>query len=217
MEKIKVHVADDHKILIDGVIALLNTEDDIEVVGYSLTGSEVVNWFASDKADVLVLDINMPELDGIEVLKAFQKRKITQKTVVLSSLSDVKLVHEVIGLGANGFIEKSSASEHIIKAIRTVYKNEKYYSDEIKNNLLNLYVSNSKTENFIKNTIEEPLTERETEILKLITQEYSTSEIAEKLSLGNKTIESHRRSLYKKLRVKNVVGLAMYAVKNNIV
>lgn len=217
MKKIKVHVADDHKILIDGVIALLNTEDDIDVVGYSLTGKEVIDWFASNKADVLVLDINMPEFDGIEVLRIFQKRQITQKTVVLSSLSDAKLVQEVVSLGASGFIEKSSASEHIIKAIRAVYKDEKYYSDEIKTNLLNLYVGDSKTDELIKNTVEEPLTEREIEVLKLITQEYSTSEIAKKLDLGNKTIESHRRNLYKKLRVKNVVGLAMYAVKNNIV
>lgn len=217
MEKIHVHVADDHKILIEGVIALLNTTNDIQVDGYSLTGKEVLHWCKSNKADVLVLDINMPELDGIGVLKAFQKRNVQQKTIILSSFSDPKLVQEMIALGANGFIEKSSASSHIIDAIRSVNKGELYYSDEIKSSLFELYVNESKTEEAIKNTVEEPLTEREIEILKLITQEYSTSEIAEKLDLRIKTVETHRRSLYKKLKVKNIVGLAMYAVKNNIV
>ncbi|TYP99421.1 LuxR family two component transcriptional regulator [Tenacibaculum adriaticum] len=217
IKKIKVHVADDHKILIDGVIALLNTEDDIEVEGYSLTGKEVIEWFKTNKADVLILDINMPELDGIGVLKIFQKRNISQKTIILSGLSDPKLVQEMIALGANGFIEKSSASEHIIRAIKTVHKGEQYYSDEIKSSLFELFVNESKTDETIKNVVEEPLTDREKEVLKLITQEFSTSEMAEKLDVSIKTIETHRRSLYKKLKVKNVVGLAMYAVKNNIV
>lgn len=216
-KKIQVHVADDHKILIDGVTALLNTEDDIEVIGYSLTGKEVISWFKTNEADVLVLDINMPELDGINVLKTFQQRNIKQKTIVLSGLSDPKIVQEVISLGATGFIEKSSASEHIIKAVKAVNNGELYYSDDIKNSLFDLYVNESKVDRTIKNVVDEPLTDRETEVLKLITQEYSTAEIAEKLSVGVKAIEGYRRNLYKKLKVKNIVGLAMYAVKNNIV
>ncbi|MDY0780281.1 response regulator transcription factor [Tenacibaculum sp. IB213877] len=216
-EKIKVHIADDHKILIEGVIALLNTEESIEVEGFSLTGREVVDWSRNNSVDILILDINMPELDGIGVLKIFQKRNTVQKTIILSGLSDPKLVQEMIALGANGFIEKSSASDHIIKAIKAVYKGEQYYSDDIKSSLFDLYVNESKTDESIKSTVEEPLTDREIEILKLITQELSTSEIADKLDLKIKTVESHRRSLYKKLKVKNVVGLAMYAVKNNIV
>lgn len=217
MKKIQVHIADDHKILIDGVIALLNTEENIEVVGYSLTGKEVLEWFKNNKADVLVLDINMPELDGIGVLKTFQKRNFEQKTVILSSLSDPKLVQEMIALGATGFIEKSSASEHIIQAIKAVNNKELYYSDDIKNSLFELYVNNSQVEETIKSTVDEPLSDKEIKILKLITQELSSTEIAEKMDLAKKTVEFHRRNLYKKLKVKNVVGLAMYAVKNNIV
>mgnify|MGYP005992513773 CR=1 FL=1 len=215
--KIKVHIADDHKILIDGVKALLNTESHIEVAGYSLTGKEVVDWFQKHKADVLILDINMPELDGIGVLKIFQKRSIEQNTIILSGLSDPKIVHEMILLGAKGFLEKSSASEHLVKAIEAVSRGEQYYSEDIKSNLFDLFVNESKIDETIKSTVEEPLTDRETEVLKLITQEYSTSEMAAKRDVSVKSIETHRRSLYKKLKVKNVVGLAMYAVKNNIV
>jgi len=126
MTKIKVHVADDHKILIDGIKALLNTEDSIELEGFSLTGKEVVEWFEPGKADVLVLDINMPEVDGIEVLKIFKRRNVEQKVIVLSGISDPKLIQEIMTLGARGFLEKGSASEHIVEAIIKVNNGGKY-------------------------------------------------------------------------------------------
>ncbi|TCP28453.1 LuxR family two component transcriptional regulator [Tenacibaculum skagerrakense] len=217
-DKIRVHIADDHEVVIEGVSALINTDDSIQVEGYSLTGKDVVEWFKNNKADVLILDINMPKLDGIGVLKTFRNRSFQQKTIILSGLSDPKIVQEMIALGANGFIEKGSASEHIIQAIKAVHRGEQYYSDEIKDSLFDLYINESKTDEAIKSSVaDEPLTEREIEVLKLITQELSTAEIADKLNITVKTIETHRRNLYKKLKVKNVVGLAIYAVKNNIV
>lgn len=214
--KIKVHIADDHKILIEGVIALINIEDDIEVEGFSLTGREVINWSNKNTADILILDINMPEMDGIDVLKTFQQRDTKIKTIILSSLSDPKLVQEMIVLGANGFLEKSSASEHIVDAIRAVNKGLQYFNEDIKSKLFNLYVTGSKNK-IKREESHKDLTERELEVLTLIAQEKSSSEIADKLRISVKTVETYRRSLYKKLKVKNVVGLAMYAVRNNIV
>ena len=214
--KIKVHIADDHKILIDGVIALLNTEDDIEVEGYSLTGRQVVNWSSNNTADVLVLDINMPEMDGIEVLKTFKKRNTKVKTIILSSLSDPKLVQEMIALGANGFVDKSRANEQIIDAIKVVHNGIQYISEDIKVKLLDLYATDAKEIEEPK-FIQEDLTEREIAVLKLIAEEKSSYEIAEKLNVSLKTVETYRSNLYKKLKVKNVVGLAMYAVRNKIV
>ncbi|CAM1339494.1 response regulator [Tenacibaculum aestuarii] len=214
--KIKVHIADDHKILIDGVIALLNTEDDIEVEGFSLTGRQVVNWSSNNTADVLVLDINMPEMDGIEVLKTFKKRNTQIKTIILSSLSDPKLVQEMIALGANGFVDKSRANEQIIDAIKVVHNGIQYISEDIKVKLLDLYTSDAKEIEEPK-FIQEDLTEREIAVLKLIAKEKSSYEIAEKLNVSLKTVETYRSNLYKKLKVKNVVGLAMYAVRNKIV
>ncbi|CAM1355257.1 MULTISPECIES: response regulator [Tenacibaculum] len=214
--KIKVHIADDHKILIEGVIALINIEDDIEVEGFSLTGREVINWSKKNTADILILDINMPEMDGIDVLKTFQQRDTKIKTIILSSLSDPKLVQEMIVLGANGFLEKSSASEHIVDAIRAVNKGLQYFNEDIKSKLFNLYVTGSKNK-IKREESHKDLTERELEVLTLIAQEKSSSEIADKLRISVKTVETYRRSLYKKLKVKNVVGLAMYAVRNNIV
>ena len=216
MNKIQVHIADDHKILIEGVIALLNTEDNIHVQGFSLTGKQVVQWFSNNQADVLILDINMPEMDGIDVLRTFKQRGIKVKTIILSSLTDPKIVQEMIALGANGFLDKSCAYEHIIDAVKAVHKGLQYFSDDIKTSLFNLYVNESKEEEE-NSEVDEFLTEREIEVLKLITKEKNSSEIAEKLNISVKTVETYRRNLYKKLQVKNVVGLAMYAVKNNIV
>ncbi len=157
----------------------------------------------------------MPEMDGIEVLKTFKKRNIEIKTIILSGLSDAKLVQQMVLLGANGFIDKSCASEHIIEAIKDVCNGAQYFSDTIKTNLLELYVSEAKIEENLLN--KEELTEREIEVLKQIALEKNSSEIALHLLVSVKTIETYRKSLYRKLKVKNVVGLAMYAVRNNII
>ena len=216
--RIKVHVADDHMILIEGIIAMLNTDKEIKVVGHSLTGLQVLNWFETNTADILVLDINMPELDGIEVLKKFNKKKQHQKIIMLSSYDDVKLVKELTTYGADGFISKTSAGEHIIKAIKSVYNDVPYFSDDIKEGLFNLAIGHRVVDGSRpKPNATSSLTDRELEVLKLVAQEYSTLEMADKLLLSTNTVETYRKSLLKKLNVKNAVGLAMYAVKHKII
>ena len=215
---IRVHIADDHKILIEGIIAVINTDESIEVEGYSLTGKQVIEWIESNSADILILDINMPEYEGIEVLKFFKQKKITQKVIILSSYDDVKLVQEMINLGANGFLSKSSAGLHIIEAINAVYHGDQYFSDTIKNNLIKLYTGKNVTSGKRpESTILNSLTPRELEVLKLITDEYSSPEIAGILNISQSTVDTYRKSLLKKTNVKNSIGLAMYAVKNNII
>ena len=217
-EKIKVHIADDHKILIEGIVAVINTEDDIEIEGYSLNGKEVIDWAEDHSADILILDINMPIYDGIDVLKFFKIKKINQKVIILSSYEDVKLVKEMINLGASGFLSKDSAGQHIVEAIRTVHEGGQYFSDTIKNNLLKLYTGkNVRPGQRPQSTIANSLTDRETEVLKLISQEYSSPEIAQILNISQSTVDTYRKSLLKKTNVKNAVGLAMYAVKNKII
>ncbi|WP_166385721.1 response regulator transcription factor [Polaribacter sp. 11A2H] len=219
-EKIYVHVADDHKILIEGIIAVINTDKEIEIKGYSLTGQEVIDWFddKENSADVLILDITMPVLDGFEVLKHFRKRKIDQKVIVLSSYDDLKIVQEVLSLGCNGYISKNNAGEHIVNAIKAVANGEQYFSDDIQKMLLKSLSGQMVPKGDMPDKyLLESLTERELDVLKLITKEYSTIEMADLMHLSRNTIETYRKSLLKKLKVKNAVGLAMYAVKNNIV
>ncbi|MCF6280215.1 MAG: N-acetylmuramic acid 6-phosphate etherase [Flavobacteriaceae bacterium] len=119
LKKIRVHIADDHRVLIDGIIAVLKTENEIEVVGSSLNGKEVLEWYENNTSDVLILDINMPEIDGIGVLQEFKKRDFQPLTVILSSYDDVKLIKEVVKIGAKGFLAKKCAGEQIVDAIKT--------------------------------------------------------------------------------------------------
>lgn len=219
-DKIHVHVADDHKILIEGIIAVINTDKDIEIKGYSLTGKEVIDWFNVKKntADVLILDITMPILDGFEVLKYFKKNKIEQNVIVLSSYDDIKIVQEVLSLGCKGYISKNNAGEHIVSAIKAVADGEQYFSNDIQKNLLKSFMGQNVPQGVMPDKLlKKSLTERELEVLKLITKEYSTIEIADFLNLSVNTVETYRKSLLKKINVKNAVGLAMYAVKNNLV
>ena len=140
MRKIKVHIADDHHILIDGIKAVLSSEDNIEVVGYSINGAEVLNWFKDNQADVLILDINMPKIDGIEVLQYFMKNDFKHKIIVLSSYDDAKLIKEVLKIGASGFLAKKCAAENIVEAINTVDSGKQYFSKSIQERLLATFI-----------------------------------------------------------------------------
>ncbi|WP_457617169.1 response regulator [Lutibacter sp.] len=219
MKKVTVHIADDHQILIDGIIAVLSSEKNIEVVGHSLSGKDVLSWFASNKADVLILDINMPELDGIEVMKVFNEQNFQQKIIVLSSYDDVKLIKEVLKIGASGFLAKKCAGEHIVDAINTVYEGKQYFSKSIQDKLLSTFTGNLVKERTSshESTFFSSLTPRELEVLRLIALQYNSKEISNELHISINTVETHRKNLISKLNVKNVVGLAIYAVKNNIV
>jgi two-component system invasion response regulator UvrY len=219
-KKIYVHVADDHKILVEGIIAIINTDEDIETRGYSLNGQEVVDWFKKkeNKADVLILDITMTPLDGFGVLKYFQENKIKQKVVVLSSYDNIKIVQEVLKLGASGYVSKSNAGEHILKAIKAVANGEQYFSIDIQNKLLKV-ASGQTTKNgdMPEDFLFASLTDQEKKVLTHVTKELSTAEIAEKMNISPHTVESYRKKLLKKLNLKNSVGLAMYAIKNKLV
>lgn len=218
LKKIRVHIADDHQVLIDGIKAVLKTEKGIEVVGCSFNGEEVLEWYDSNTSDVLVLDINMPKIDGIKVLQEFKKRDSQPHIVILSSYDDIKLVKEVLKIGAKGFLAKKCAAEQIVEAIKTVSQGQQYFSDYIQNKIVTLFSGESNEHDDSNNsTFFSSLTNREKEILTLISNEYSTKEIASSLFITVNTVETHRKSLIRKLKVKNVVGLALYAHKHQLI
>ncbi len=215
--KIKVHLADDHEIVVDAIRAVLSAQNDIEVVGFSLNGEEVLNWYKTNYADILVLDINMPIKDGIQVLQEMSAMQRKPGVIVLSSYDDVKLIKEVLKLGARGFIPKKMAGQFIGEAIYKVFEGEQYFTPDIKEKMMQSLLGQSVDEHIgQEGVLASSLTQREVEILKLITQEKSTKEIADALFLSESTVDTHRRNLMNKIKVKNAVGLAMYAIKNGI-
>jgi len=216
--KIRVHIADDHQILIDGVKAVLNLEPNIEVPGFSLNGLEVLDWFKENEADVLILDINMPEMDGIEVLKQLKKNNVSSEVIVLSSYDDIKLVKEVLQMGAKGFVPKKSAGEHIVNAVNKVAKGQQYFTDDVKEKMMQTLLNGqSKDDGSQDGVLISSLTKREVQVLKLVAQQYSTKEIASELHISESTVETHRKNLMKKVKVKNSVGLAIFALKNEVI
>ncbi|MBP8792494.1 MAG: response regulator transcription factor [Lutibacter sp.] len=219
-KKIQVHIADDHQLLIDGIQAVLSSEENIEVVGHSLNGQDVLDWFSANTADVLILDINMPIVDGITVLKKFSESNFKHKIIVLSSYDDIKLIKEVLKIGANSFLAKKCAGENIVSAINAVYNGEQYFEKSIQDKLLLSFSNKSsskETQLSADGAFFSLLTEREIEILQLIAKQYTSSEISNELHISVNTVETHRKNLIFKLNVKNVVGLALYAYKNNLV
>ncbi|MDX5586008.1 MAG: response regulator transcription factor [Aureibaculum sp.] len=216
--KITVHIADDHQIIIDGLSAILDFESDIEVVGFSLNGRQVLDWFKNNTADVLLLDINMPDVNGVEVLQGFKEYQTTPHVIVLSSYDNIKLVKDILKIGAKSFVPKKSAGEHIVTAIREVAKGEQYFTDDVKEKMMNAIMGNPEhSEDNSEGMLLSSLTKREYQILKLIALEYTTKKICDTLFISVSTVETHRKNLLKKLKVKNSVGLALFALKNNII
>ena len=215
MGKIKIHLIDDHQIVIDGLLAVLKLEEDFEVVGFSLNGENVHERLTANNADVLIMDINMPDIDGIDVLKDFQKKGIPCKIIVLSSHDEIKLIKEVLHLGANGYLSKKCAGENIAIAVRKVFNGEQYFSDSIKEKMLTAF-SNGK-ESSSNDVPKKNITKRELEILQLVVKEFTTKEISEQLTISVNTIDTHRKNIMRKLEVKNTIGLVKYAIKNDLV
>ncbi|MFT3793215.1 response regulator [Flavobacterium sp.] len=214
-KKTRIYLADDHQVLIDGMQAVLNTNKDFEVTGFSLNGKNVIEQATKNKADILVMDINMPEKDGIEVLKDLSGTEFPFKVIILSSYDDLKLIKEVMKLGARGYLTKQCAGENIIEAIHSVENGEEYFCKTVRDKIFNSFTKtnikpNSETSNI-------SLTERELEIIKLISLEYSGKEISEELSISTNTVETHRKNLVKKLNVKNTIGLVKFALKHNLI
>ncbi|MGB0895721.1 MAG: response regulator [Flavobacteriaceae bacterium] len=213
MGKIKIHLVDDHQIVIDGLLAVLKLEADFEVVGFSLNGENVYERLTKNNADILILDINMPNIDGIDILKDFKKKGVSCKIIVLSSYDDIKLIKEVLNLGVSGYLSKKCAGENIAEAIREVYNGKQYFCDSIKDKMLNSFASTDQsTETPVTN-----ITKRELEILQLVVKEFTTKEISEQLTISVNTIDTHRKNIMKKLNVKNTIGLVKYAIKNDLV
>jgi DNA-binding NarL/FixJ family response regulator len=216
-KKIRIHLADDHQVLIDGLTNLLQTVSNFEVAGNSLNGTTVYDDVIKNNADILVLDISMPKKDGIEVLKEFSEKEFPCKVIILSSYDDLKIIKEVMKLGAKGYLTKKCAGENIIEAIEAVYQGQEYFCDAVREKIFNSFTQNNPKLNkplYIENPI---LSAREIEIITLISLEYSGKEISEQLFISANTVETHRKNIMKKLQTKSTIGLVKYALKNNLI
>ena len=215
--KIRIHLADDHQILIDGISTLLHTIPHFEIVGSSLSGITLFDDVKANESDILILDINMPEKDGIEVIKEFSEKGFPCKVIILSSYDDLKLIKEVMKLGASGYLTKKCAGENIAEAIEAVSRGEEYFCQQVRQKIFNTATKDNPKLNQYEPNLNSILTGRELEIIILIALEYSGKEISEQLFITTNTVETHRKNIMKKLDAKNTIGIVKYALKNNLI
>lgn len=215
--KIKIHLADDHQVLLDGLSNLLQTVPNFEIVGTSTDGKKVYQDVLENNASILVLDISMPSKDGIAVLKEFKEQESSCKIIILSSYDDLKIIREVMKLGAKGYLTKKCAGENIIEAIEAVNDDQEYFCDAVREKIFNSFRDKNPKINQTAYTENQILSPREIEIIKLISLEYSGTEISEKLYISTHTVETHRKNIMKKLNIKSTIGLVKYALKNNLI
>lgn len=208
MNRIKVLLVDDHQIIIDGLKSLLKNSDEIIVVAEANNGREALRILDILEIDVVLMDIDMPVLNGIDTLKEIGKQSFGVKVIILSMHNEAGMIKSLMNIGANGYLLKSCAQDELIGAIRKVASGQSYFSTEVTLSLLNTAQGNQPIE---------LLTERETEIIQLIAEGYSNKEIGSKLFISHRTVDTHRTNLMKKLDVGNIAGLISYAIRNGIV
>lgn len=209
---INVLLAEDHLILRDGIKALLKDHPDIKVVAEASNGKEVQDLLVDSQVDLLVLDINMPELDGIQTARYVKENYKDIKVLMLSMLEQEKYVTKSIEAGALGYILKTTGKDELVNAIKTVAKGDPYISHKISASLFrNMYHPVLGAER-----IEVDLSARELEILSLIAEGYTNSEIANKIFTSKRTVETHRKNLIDKTGTKNTAALIKFSILNGI-
>ena len=216
-DSLSIALVDDHKILLDGIEALLASNHDYKVVIKEESGEHLLKRSDLDAVQLLIMDINMKGRDGIQVLKELRDNGYDGTCIFLSSYDDLKLVNEAIKLGAKGYVTKGSATEYLEEAIKAVRRGDNYYSPDIQRRILSAFSKSEKEKDGTKEQgVLRQLTEREIEVLKLIAQEFTSDEIAKKLFIAKSTVDTHRKNLIFKLKVKNAVGLGLFAERNKL-
>ncbi len=219
--KINILLADDHQIIRDGVKALLDDQT-TKVVGEADNGEQVKTLVQQHQVDIVLMDIKMPKCNGIEATSFLKEHYPNVKVLALSMFDDQSYIVNMLDAGAAGYILKNTGQAELMRAIKAIAQGESYYSDQVSSTLLNELIKDrhQKAKGDNENSSEpsiEVLTQREKEVLRLIAEENTNKEIAEKLYISPRTVDTHRRNLLQKLNVKNTAGLVKFAIKHNII
>lgn len=210
-KEINILIADDHQMFIDGIKSLLRKELHTHIIGEVANGIEALNFLQNQSVHLLITDINMPEMDGLELTKKVKQLYPNIKVLVVSMHDDKQIISEILLAEAEGYILKNTGKAELIKAINYLMEGSTHYSKEV----LTIMMQQIKKQEQNKQETKS-LTERELEILKLIVQEYSTAEIAEQLFISPRTVDTHRKHIMQKTQSKTIIGLIKFAFRNGI-
>lgn len=210
---IKLAVVDDHDLFRKGFIALLKEFPEFEVVIEASNGEELLGQLKKKKVDVILLDIQMPRMDGIEATERLQFNDSEAKIIIITSHNEDQFIQHLISKGANGFLMKNQDIEIVVDAIHGVIENGYFFNDKVSKAMVRSLVKNGQiSPSFGRKT----LTEREIEVVRLISKELTSKEIGEKLAISPRSVDGHKERILAKTNAKNSIGIIMYAIKHQL-
>jgi DNA-binding NarL/FixJ family response regulator len=214
-DKIRVVIADDHEIFRDGLSLMLSKQKNIELVGQAENGRQLVDLVAALKPDIILTDIKMPVMDGVEAARWVIQKSPDTKIIALSMFDEENLIVDMLESGAKGYLLKNADKQEILEAISTVHENNTYYCRLTSARLASMIVKSKFSDN--KKTKPAEFNERELEIIRYICQQNTAQQIADKLFLSKRTVEGYRTRILEKMNVKNTAGVVIYALKHQLI
>jgi DNA-binding NarL/FixJ family response regulator len=211
-EPIKIIITDDHQLVIDGLKALLKESKDVKILADARNGQDLIKHLRLIRPDVILMDIDMPVVNGIEATKRIKGLYPDIKIIALTMHGEKGMIKTMMQAGADGYLLKSCDEDELCMAIKKVHSGQKYFSSEVADNLLSNNLEGQEA-----SSRKVPLTAREEDILKLVSQGLSNKEIGEKLFISHRTVDTHRTNLMNKLDIHNVAGLIRYAIAHGYV
>ncbi len=217
MAKIKVLLVDDHKMFRQGIKTVLTSLADIKVIGEADTGEEALEKIKKIKPDIVVMDINMSGINGIEASKKVKEFDKNIKILLLTMLENEKFIMDALSSGVEGYLFKEADASELIKAIKTIASGKEYINDEVKEKIINYVTHNNFYSQNINQTTSAKLTPRELEIVQHVSKGYTSRVIAEKLFISEFTVIKHRKNIIRKLGLKNFHEVVSYAISNGLI
>nr|HEV7953875.1 response regulator transcription factor [Candidatus Acidoferrales bacterium] len=217
MKPLRILVADDHDLMRRGIKTLLQTHAGWEICGEAQTGREAVSRTEELKPDIVVLDISMPDLNGIEAARRIRKASPETEVLILSLHFSDQLIREIVEAGVRGYIIKSDSDRDLIVAVETLAKHKPFFTPRATEVILSNFNNTGGTRVEVPETVQDRLTSREREIVQLLAEGKSSKEVANSLNISVKTAETHRANIMRKLQLHTVSELVRYAVRNQII
>lgn len=210
----KILLVDDHKIVRDGLKMYFENHPNQNIAFEAGNGVEALDILKSNEVDLVITDISMPVMDGLEFLKQAKTHFGSVKVIALTMMGDIHYIKQMIATGVDGYLLKNSSRDEILQAVNVVIGGESYFSEDVTHEIVNDLAGKRKPKQRL--TLETPLSKREKEVLKLILEELSNQEIADKLFISVRTVEAHKRNLLEKTGAKSIAGLVLYAVEHSL-
>jgi len=204
----RIFIVDDHQMVIDGLKLIVNTIHGFEIVGESTGAHRALDMLAEVNADILLTDVSMPEMSGVELTRLVKKKLPHIKVIALSMFSESQVVAEMIDAGISGYILKNTGKQELIEALNKVAGGQNYFGEDITMQLM---------KSFKRSQEESRLTDREIEIIRMIEQDFANKRIADLLFISERTVETHRKNILRKTNTQTVVGLLKYAYERKII